>query len=284
MFADLLICVFSYNRGEFLQNLLNSIRQFYPDAHLAVFDDGSDDPVVKNIINQLPIGTHVHINNSHVLGCEHGGLYKMMNVAIEHAKSNSYKYAYFVQDDMQFLWRDEALKERLASIFRRDDCMMCNANFLLKIFSHKSDNRVAAVGADLYRFEQHGVADTGIINLEKARVEDLRFLHNAEKANGLYWYNKGFRMYWLPASHLAWLPWPKVYRYKRAGREKVHALRLKSHKVQQIKNNTAIAFAEDYAATKTWVLRPYWCGADLRFIDLAKIYIKYYLRISLTKK
>ena len=36
--------VFSYNRGQLLDNCVRSIEEFSPDTHITVFDDQSDEP------------------------------------------------------------------------------------------------------------------------------------------------------------------------------------------------------------------------------------------------
>lgn len=285
MFADFLICVFSYNRGEFLQNLLDSVHEFYPDAHLALFDDGSDDPIVKNILNQLPIGTYVHITNRQEPECKHGGLYNMMNDAIEYAKGKSYKYAYFVQDDMQYLWRDEQLPQRLATIFSDESCLMCNNAFLQRIFRNDAHYRLPQSSkTKKFQFVNQGVADVGIIDLEKARKVDFYFPYHGEMKNAAYWYKKGYRMLWLPQPSVAWVPWPKVYRFRKYKDGKVHKLYpIKENQLERVKNNEGYIYLEDYSTTDRLLLKPYWLSANPGVINMLKIYTKFYLGMRLMK-
>lgn len=284
MFSDFLFCIFSYNRGDFLENLLSSICKFYPEASLAIFDDGSDDPKVRTILKDISEQTYVHVTDKTNPDCKHGGLYNMMNVAIEYAKNSPFKYAYFVQDDMQFLWRDELLPQRLSEAFRRQDCIMCNCNFLLKIFKHDTIDELHRIeNTGMYTFAKHGVGDTGIIELAQARTYNLNFPHQAERKNGEYWQSKGFRLYWLAQPNLAWMPWPKVYRYKKAERDKVHTLYLKNGAVERLEINKDYAFMEDYAKTDAFLLRPYWHGASHGKLNMLKIYTKYLLGLQLLK-
>ena len=111
MFSDFLFCVFSYNRGNFLQNLLDSVTEFYPEASVAIFDDGSDDTKVKEILKEWAGRSYIYVTDKTAPDCKHGGLYDMMNVAIEYAKDSKFSYAYFVQDDMQFLWQKFKISE-----------------------------------------------------------------------------------------------------------------------------------------------------------------------------
>src|SRR5690606_3426070 len=134
MFSGWLICVFTYNRPQLLRNLLASLRQFYPDMDLAVFDDGSTDPEQQQILRELQAGgSHISITEEGTGDSKHGGLYHNMNRALAYARAKGYRYAYFVQDDMQFLWRDGQLAQRVEDAFRRPECLMVNFNFLQKI-------------------------------------------------------------------------------------------------------------------------------------------------------
>lgn len=283
MFSDILICVFSYNRGDLLGNLLSSVNQYYPEAGLAVFDDGSDEPAVKRILNDLPQDVHVHITDKASPGSRHGGLYYMMGKAIDYAKGSAYKYAYFVQDDMQFLWRDEQLMTKLESVFRKDHCLMCNFNFHQKIF--KKDivlDLQKTIEPGLYEYPSPAILDTGIVDIERARSADLKFPFQTEKMNGAYWYDKGYRMYWMAQPHIAYTPWPKIHRYKHTKERKLYRLKkIDGRKQSQLKENTGLAYLEDYTSTETWLLKPYWYGSNPGLLNLTKIYIKYFLGIQL---
>lgn len=280
MFSDLLICIFSYNRGDFLENLLVSINKFYPEASLAIFDDGSDNPKVKAILENVPHGTYIHVTDKTNPDCKHGGLYNMMNVAIEYAKNSSFKYAYFVQDDMQFLWRDKKLKEKIESAFNRPDCIMCNSSFLQKILFKGIDKRLPCVQAGLFSFAGNGVADTGIINIPKARAVGLHFYEQSESGNGAYWHKKGYRLYWLPQPHLAWVPWPTTYRNKNKHSRKPRFIKpLTASKINKLTGSNFYAYLEDYTSIQGWAIKPYWYTANPGFLNLLKIYIKYYLGI-----
>lgn len=285
MFSDFLFCIFSYNRGYYLENLLLSIKQYYPEVTLAIFDDASDDPKVKSILESVPPGTHIHITDRTNPDCKHGGLYGMMNTAIGYAKNSQFKYAYFVQDDMQFLWRDEKLYEKIESAFNRPECMMCNSSFLQKILVKGIDKRLPLVEEGLFSFAGNGVADTGIIDISKARQAGLHFYRQSESGNGAYWHQKGYRLYWLAQPNLAWLPWPEAYRFKKASKGRVHSVRqLTETDMQRLRLNTGYTYLEDYARIDAFLLKPYWQGAHPGWFTLLKIYIKYYLGVRLIKR
>lgn len=279
MFTNFLFCVFSYNRGDALQNLLTSIERFYPEAKVAIFDDGSDHPYVKDILQKASDnGSYVYVTDRSDVSSKHGGLYGMMNKAIAYAKDSLFDYAYFIQDDMQFLWRDEELPDKLANVFKREECLMCNNNFLQKIFSIGIDERLLRVDDGVFGFGDHGVADSGIISLAKARKVGLHFPEKSESGNGKYWYAKGLVLYWLSSPQLAWTPWPATYRGAERQERMVKALLpLSTVAIEELKNNSSYAYLEDYTRTERYIMKPYWYTANPGWFIIFKKYVKYYI-------
>lgn len=98
MSNKLLFCVFSFNRGQFLENCVASIERCVPDADIAVFDDDSTDEYTCGVLSNLSQRLEViqpGNRSSHKLG----GLYGNMQSAIEHA--SDHELVCFIQDDMQ---------------------------------------------------------------------------------------------------------------------------------------------------------------------------------------
>ncbi|MBW7912776.1 MAG: glycosyltransferase family 2 protein [Taibaiella sp.] len=283
--AKWLVCVFSYNRGAYLKNVLLSIQKYYPEFSVAIFDDGSTDPNVKKVLAETPNSTYIHVIDKPVQGSKHGGLHKMMNSAVTYAIQENFDYVYFVQDDMQFLWRDVQLENRVKHIFEQFNCIMCNLNFLQKIFRHDAKYELLPTPqVGVFEFLKHGVGDTGVIDVKKAKDAGLEFPYLLERDNGEYWYNKGFRLYWLAQPNLAWLPWPEAYRFKKASKGRVHSVReLTETDMQRLRLNTGYTYLEDYARIDAFLLKPYWQGAHPGWFTLLKIYIKYYLGVRLIK-
>lgn len=274
------ICVFSYNRVGLLQNLLASIHRFYPEFHIAIFDDNSDDAATKQFLTTATTGNiKVIINNQGERDSKHGGLYHQMNSALAYTMDNGYDYAYFVQDDMQFLWRDEHLAKHVIEVFNRDECLMCNSSFLQKILTTGIEQRLPMVEEGLFTFAGNGVADTGIIHLAKAKKAGLHFYEQSERGNGNYWHDKGYRLYWLPQPHLAWVPWPTTFRDKQKENRQVRILKpLSTDSIEKIRINQAYAYLEDYTGLYGLMLKPYWYTANPGWLNLLKIYTKYYIK------
>lgn len=96
----MLFCVFSFNRGQFLENCVRSIEQCAPDARLAVFDDDSDDPATREVLARIA-SRHPVIRPGKASTHRLGGLYGNMQSALEYARDED--IVCFLQDDMQLV-------------------------------------------------------------------------------------------------------------------------------------------------------------------------------------
>ena len=101
---DFVFCIFSFNRSAYLKNLINSIIVFYPDMQVVIFDDNSDEEELFKLYGKLdsnPAYSIVEPGIQHQTST-HGGLYDLMNMALQYCWKNNFNYAFFIQDDMQF--------------------------------------------------------------------------------------------------------------------------------------------------------------------------------------
>ena len=89
--------VFSYNRGRFLENCVNSIRTLAPSCRVVVVDDHSSDAETCAFLDTLR-GTSEVLRPPPAAAGRHGGLYNNMQLALEHAAAEP---VIFIQDDMQ---------------------------------------------------------------------------------------------------------------------------------------------------------------------------------------
>ena len=96
----IVFCVFSFNRGKFLRNCIQSIEKNVPFARILIFDDDSSDSETINILNNLKQKHTVYqpgyISNHHL-----GGLYGNMQSALEACKNE--KLVCYLQDDTQIV-------------------------------------------------------------------------------------------------------------------------------------------------------------------------------------
>jgi hypothetical protein len=96
--------VFSYNRGKFLNNCIESIERNYQDSNITVVDDCSDDIETLSYINDLNqkyrVVTPFSKNEKNT---KYGNLYKNKNWSINDAKDKSFKQVMLVSEDTQFV-------------------------------------------------------------------------------------------------------------------------------------------------------------------------------------
>ncbi len=95
----MIFCIFSFNRGPFLDNCVRSIEQCRPDAEIMVFDDDSEDAQTLSVLDQIR-EKHRVITPQKAGTTKHGGLYDNMQRAIEMLKDDS-SLVCFLQDDTQ---------------------------------------------------------------------------------------------------------------------------------------------------------------------------------------
>lgn len=92
--------VFSYNRGPFLANCIDSIERLAPQLPLTIVDDASDDPETVAVLEQA--ARHHEVVTSEALsGHKHGGLYQNMQAAFERLPDG--ELFCFLQDDTQLV-------------------------------------------------------------------------------------------------------------------------------------------------------------------------------------
>lgn len=98
----LVFWIFSYNRGEFLQNCVASIERCAPGCAIRIFDDNSSDMETRALLTQLEKKHSVHFPEP--LSGEsnkHGGLYANMQKAFELSEADD--LVCFLQDDTQLV-------------------------------------------------------------------------------------------------------------------------------------------------------------------------------------
>lgn len=98
---SLRFCVFSYNRGRFLQNCVSSIELCAPGQPITVYDDGSDDGRTQQVLAAIS-ERHSVVQPSRAAGSgKHGGLYANMQRALDEQPAGSIICC--IQDDMQLV-------------------------------------------------------------------------------------------------------------------------------------------------------------------------------------
>lgn len=96
--GSLSVAIFSYNRGKYLKNLLNSLDRHLPEARVVVYDDDSDDAYTKQVLAE----THHRVSRGApvAISKRHGNLYGNMQKALEDCET---RFLLFLQDDNQIV-------------------------------------------------------------------------------------------------------------------------------------------------------------------------------------
>jgi len=95
----LLFCVFSFNRGKFLENCVESIEACVPGAEVVVFDDDSNDDYTCEVLSSLSQRGVSVVQPGNQSRHKLGGLYGNMQSALEYGRYHD--LVCFIQDDMQ---------------------------------------------------------------------------------------------------------------------------------------------------------------------------------------
>ena len=106
------IAIFSYNRGAYLKNCVDSLQRNMPWIGWTVYDDGSDEPDTVAYLQSL--GEHVlHMKSTDA--DRHGGYYYNMQAALDATQAD---YLLMLQDDLQVV-RPFALEDlsRIHQVF-----------------------------------------------------------------------------------------------------------------------------------------------------------------------
>jgi hypothetical protein len=96
----MIFCVFSFNRGQFLLNCIQSIENCASDSKIIVFDDNSDDPETIDILQDIETN-HKIVQPGHSSQHHLGGLYGNMQSALEYCKDE--ELVCYLQDDTQLV-------------------------------------------------------------------------------------------------------------------------------------------------------------------------------------
>ncbi|MGR3824491.1 MAG: glycosyltransferase family A protein [Salipiger marinus] len=222
------VFIFSYNRGAYLRNAVESVRRHMPFAQVTVMDDRSDDPDTRAVLAALP----VEVLTAPAPGAEHavtGGLHGGMNRALDLAEAEGQTVVLMLQDDMMLV-RDVAQADLDAAVAQFD---RADASFVLGVTFAKTRRGARDIGLVLdggvYRRPEAAAVsgahcaygDTGLFHIPRLRAT-LGRLEQGEKENEARARALGLRMGSLVFPFAHWLPFPVSWR----GRKRVWRLRL----------------------------------------------------------
>lgn len=216
----LLVCVFSFNRGQFLEHCVSTIEQCMPDADIAVFDDDSYDEYTGQVLARIG-SRHTVLQPGNQSTHKLGGLYGNMQSALEFGRD--YRLVVFLQDDMQVV-RPVSADE----IDRFDRCFEDNPRLaflhpcFLKGINRVRDNETLAFDDVVGGYRRRGTDQSAgqyfsaILITRPSRLLDKQWsFGRSEPVNDRQARQHFDRIAHLFAPFAMWLPEVPAYRGKR---------------------------------------------------------------------
>jgi glycosyltransferase involved in cell wall biosynthesis len=269
------IAVFSYNRGAFLKNCIDSIERNLPNCQVKVYDDGSNEAETLRYLSSIAPKVITNYKN---VSDRHGGYYANMQSAVANASSN---FLLLLQDDMQIVrpvGADDLHDIEL--IFHRFE----RAAFLSPVFlkgrkrgffknSYSADRYTSS-----YSWENNSenvvvpgcYADVSIVNVRRLRDSGWVF-QPSEEENGKAAKEKFGLMPQMSNPFTFYLPEEPAYRskvltlgaqlaFKMGGGSIKHFLNMTTNEMEQFmrRDKAILPFAEDFIQTADLsVKKPY---------------------------
>jgi glycosyltransferase involved in cell wall biosynthesis len=269
------VFIFSYNRGTFLQNCIESVEAYWPNAKLTIVDDNSDDEQTLEVLKRYQSNV---VSPESSLQQRHGGLYRNMQYALDLSDSDS--CCLFLQDDMQLVRPVRMEDEKYIHDFF--DAYQ-NAAFLNPVFLKgaraRRDKRITHLAEDFMVYFRHypqkknhrGLTYSDVVIAHTARLRKASWsfeedeIINANKANGLFG-----RMGFMLNPFVMFLPEVPVYRGKKVsfsqriaqwiyGDKPNGFVPLSKSGLEQLfhRSPSVLPVAEDYLQTQRPAKRPF---------------------------
>jgi glycosyltransferase involved in cell wall biosynthesis len=279
-FVSYHVVIFSYNRGPYLKNCIDSVIKHCKDIPFTIYDDGSDDPELTNYLKSLGSTVKHRRNNDF---SRHGGFYANMQAALDELDA---EILILLQDDTQIV-RD--LSEFDFNTWKKyflnyHDCAFLNPVFMkglrrrdfLRYYQPNHRDRVYRWVEDFLNPSEDGPVpsfymDICVVNAKKLRGLDWKY-QPSEYLNGLQAQkilNHGMPQ--LPDPFIFYVPEEPVYRsrlitkgtqlaQKLSGNSVKSFVSMTPEEVELMKNRdlSIYPFAEDFISTKdSTVKKPY---------------------------
>ncbi len=174
--SRVLTAIFSYNRGSLLWNCVTSVERFSPETRVVVFDDGSDDTYTHEVLERVQMKGHSVIRRSKTPSAPHGSLYANMNSALDLAAREDFGFLHVMQDDTQFVWKNDELWRDVQTIFRRFE-RACEVS--VHFWKRLSVDRSSLIKDACYRTV---FGDLGVVNVPLLLESDFRFGPSEDQA------------------------------------------------------------------------------------------------------
>jgi len=278
------IFIFSHNRGLWLRNLLNSIRQGIDaniDSRLVILDDKSTETATLEVLEEAKregIRVVHRVSNSAADSGPRGGLHEGIAFALRDlARPNS--LALLLQDDMQIVRKvanDEL--EKIRQIGRQTTNPFTYVNFWTQGISyrrscmHLKDSYYQKFSPKEQRYRAY--TDVCLVDIEVFRAANFD-IQNSEKLTDEKAYAQFGEMPWYPFPFTAMLPEPIIHWKRNAFGDQVHSFApMTTEAVQDLflrDLEAVLPVAESFLALENGAVLPTPWKYEARPSKLAKI-------------
>jgi hypothetical protein len=251
-----LTAVFSYNRGQLLWNCVTSIEEFSPPTSIAIFDDLSEDPTTREVLDLLARRGHeVIATDGDTTDAVHGNLYANMNRALDLAHIRGFRMLHLVQDDVQLVWRNADLARHVAGILDA----FPNAAQVMVHFWRRLGITYPTPLPDHRAYRMTSTGDLGFVDVARLRERGFRF-RSSERASAETAASLALEAYAVGDPVVARVPWPMHARHRRMfGGEKAAAAEFlvkpmtaaEQHELRS-RGLARLPYGEDYCTPWGW--------------------------------
>jgi hypothetical protein len=218
------IFVFSFNRGVFLKNCLDSIKKCGANIDVTVIDDNSDDPITNEILNSVQSNFGFEVvkaNKDNLLEKRLGGLYGNMNMALDISQTKNKKYMLFIQDDMQFVRKVvssdlnniEKVFDDFNDIQQVQSCFLKNlqVDHYKEHLTHLKENKCYISNNSVH--DLSAFSDVGVFYVPRFENNNGVFV-SGERNNNKISFQNNVKLAYLEQPFMMWLPYAKSYQGK----------------------------------------------------------------------
>jgi glycosyltransferase involved in cell wall biosynthesis len=218
--AKLEVFVFSYNRGKYLRNCLQSLQRHAPACPVTVVDDGSGDRETRAVLDEYRQSARIVVNDGSAASSL-GGLYGNMNWALSVATA---EWALFIQDDMQLV-RDIASADfdHIDRFFRAypeaiefQPCFAKGSTRAVVGDGLAVDENVPVYLRDTTKSNRAYFSAVGIFHVERVRERGITLL-DSEAKNETFIAEVAAPIGLSPYPFMMWLPFAESVKFRRKG-------------------------------------------------------------------
>jgi len=203
----LLKCIFSYERYALLLNLMRSMDEFFPWGDVLVIDDHSSDGRIGDCLKRRSLADPTftfHIADKPSRSSRLGGLYANMEFARQYALGRNYDLIFFLQDDIQFVWRDEQFFMKVEQLLNAcGDAAFQNPLFCKRVRYIGEFEYIQSGNA--YR-TCRGFTAVSIAPVSLFRDNPDFTFFDTEQANSLFWLKRQKRAYFAADPVVCFIP------------------------------------------------------------------------------